>query len=60
MGGRKKKATEEEGAEAAEKKPKAARPKRDTGPRADLTKKSKGGGAPKGPKRGAIRESKGG
>lgn len=61
--GRKKKATDEEGAEAAEKKAtKSPRSKRgDPSGRADLTsKKMKGGGAPKGPKRGAIRESKGG
>lgn len=61
-GGKKKKATEEEGAEVAEKKAKSPRGKRgDSTGRADLTsKKLKSGGAPKGPKRGAIRESKGG
>lgn len=56
--GKKKKAdeeSEEPKAKAAAKAPRAARPKADPGAR----KAAKGGGAPKAPKRGATRESKG-
>lgn len=59
-GGKKKKADGEEGAEAAEKKGRGARPTRDSGARPDLTRMGKGpGGGKKGPKRSAMRESRG-